>query len=278
MTLAMRLTAAAVRLRPRVDETTPRRAAPLPASLRRRHLVQDERMHGRRVTTLRPRDDAAPATIVYLHGGAYVHPLVAPHWWIVDRLVRASGATVVVPQYALAPEGTVDDAFALLDALVARIDGRLLLAGDSAGAGLALAWTQRRRDAGQSMPDALQLFSPWLDATMTNPRIDALGPDPMLDRERLLAAVRSWARDRSLDDPLISPGLGDLAGLPPTVLHQGGRDLLHPDALRFGRRARAAGSPVEVRSYPDAFHVFMAAWWTAEAQAVFTSVARSAEG
>lgn len=275
MTLAMRLTAAAVRLQPRADDTAPRRAAPVPASLRRRHLVQDERMHGRPVTTLRPRGGAAPATIVYLHGGAYVHPLVAPHWWIVDRLVRG-GATVVVPQYALAPEGTVDDAFALLDALVARIDGRLLLAGDSAGAGLALAWMQRRRDAGERVPDALQLFSPWLDATMTNPRIDALEPDPMLDRERLLAAARSWARDRALDDPLISPGLGDLTGLPPTVVHQGGRDLLHPDALRFGRRARAAGSPVEMRSYPDGFHDFMAAWWTAEARAVFVDVARAA--
>lgn len=278
MTLAMRLSAAALRLRPRADETVPRHAAPVPASLRRRHLVRDERMHGRPVTTLRPRGDAALATILYLHGGAYVHPLVAPHWWIIDRLVRASGATAVVPQYALAPEGTVDDAFALLDALVARIDGRLLLAGDSAGAGLALAWTQRRRDAGERVPDALQLFSPWLDATMTNEGIAALEPDPMLDRERLIAAARSWAGDRDLTDPLISPGLGDLAGLPPTVVHQGGHDLLHPDALRFGRRARAAGSPVEVRSYPDGFHDFAAAWWTAEARAALSSAARSALG
>ncbi|GMA28209.1 alpha/beta hydrolase fold domain-containing protein [Arenivirga flava] len=178
-----------------------------------------------------------PATILYLHGGAYVHPLVAPHWWIVDRLVRVSGATVIVPQYELAPHGSVEEAFALLDELARRVHGRLVLAGDSAGAGLALAWTQRRRDAGERLPDALQLFSPWLDTTMTNPGIAALEPDPMLDRERLIASARSWARDRALDDPLISPGLGDLAGLPPTVVHQGGRDLLHPDALRFGRRA-----------------------------------------
>lgn len=226
-------------------------------------------MHDRPVITLRPRRGAAPVTAIYLHGGAYVHPLVPAHWWIVERLIRATGATVIVPQYALAPEGSVDDALALLDALVARIDGRLLLVGDSAGAALALAWTQRRRDAGQRMPDALQLFSPWLDATMTNPAIAALEPDPMLDRARLLAAARLWARDRALDDPLISPGLGDLGGLPPTTVHQGGRDLFAPDALRV----RAA---LDVRLYPDGFHDFMAAWWTAESRAVFADVARSA--
>jgi len=274
MTVAMRLTVGLLRLRPRRrsdDDSVALRPAPVPASLRRRYTVDDERMRGRGITTLRPRGAVAPVTIVYLHGGAYVHPLVPAHWWIVDRLLRATGATVIVPRYGLAPESTVDDALALLDELVGRIEGRLLLAGDSAGAGLALAWTQRRRDAGQRMPDALQLFSPWLDATMTNPGIAELEPDPMLVRTRLLDSARSWARDRALDDPLISPGLGDLDGLPPTVVHQGGQDLLAPDA----RRARRS---LQVRLYPDGFHDFMAAWWTAEARAVYAEVARAARG
>ncbi len=109
--------------------------------------------------------------LLYLPGGGLVNPLVPEHWWIVERLARATGAAVTVVCYPLAPERGADETLAAIDAQYERLAARrgvsrLLVAGDSAGGAVAvgLALRARRR------PDALVLFSPWLDLALGNPR------------------------------------------------------------------------------------------------------------
>lgn len=124
---------------------------------------------------------------------------------------------------------------------------RTSIAGDSAGGGLALGFTQTLAGSGLPQPDRLILIAPWLDLTLTNPGIESVEPeDPMLSRSDLLDAAHGWAGG---DDPSLarlSPIHGPLAPLPVTDVYVGTRDLFYPDTLRLAQLADAAGSVVRL--------------------------------
>ncbi|WP_051720311.1 alpha/beta hydrolase fold domain-containing protein [Streptomyces sp. NRRL F-2799] len=288
MSPAMNLTRALLHARPNVFRTErtlrealrhPRPDAPLPANLRRTCAVRTETVDGREVITLTPRRGATGTEVIYLHGGAYVRPLVAAHWRIVAALIRRTGATVTVPLYGLAPRYTADDAYRFLDMVYRAVLQRagahpVFLAGDSCGAGLAVGQAIRCRDEGLRPPAGLILFSPWVDVTMTNPGIARLtAHDPMLAPEGLAAAGRDWAGPRAVTDPLISPLHDTLADLPPTWIYQGGHDIFLPDAEAFAAKANAAGTPTTLHVWPSAFHVFVGAGWTPEARRALADAA-----
>lgn len=270
MSIAMKLAVRALHLRARplasaeaiareVDRE--RVDAAVPAKLTRTHDVVHSDAHGLPVVTLTPKNTTPIGELFYLHGGAYVHPLVKPHWDIVDHLVRKTPMRVTVPLYALAPEHTSDEAFPRLHLVYDRLTGSglpLVLAGDSAGGALAMACTLRARDEHRTAPAAVLLFSPWVDASMTNPAIADIEPrDPMLGSAGLVWAAKRWARDRPTTDPWISPINDGLRGLPPIAVFQGGVDIFAPDARLFAEKATAAGSRCDLHLYPDAFHVFV---------------------
>lgn len=258
----------------------PRTAAAPPRWLSSRWMLSESSKLGRPLTTLIPRRTTRPVTVVYIHGGAYVNEITAPHWAIIDRLARDTGATVLVPAYGLAPEHTVDEAFELLTAILTdvrtqRPGDRIFLAGDSAGGGLALAFAQEHRDD-DLRPDGLFLFSPWLDVTMENPdarRMEKI--DAMLGIDGLRYWGEQWAGWRPVRDPRVSPGLGELSDLPSTWVYQGGRDLFLPDVAKFTVAARAAGSPVRSRVFRDGFHVFVGLTMVAESRTVFREIRRT---
>ncbi|PPF79448.1 hypothetical protein C5B96_12635 [Subtercola sp. Z020] len=253
----------------RIAERKP--AAPISPAIRSLATVEELSVQGRRVVRLTPRTGASGAHLIYTHGGAYVFPLVAPHWGIIARLMAGSGVGVTVPFYGLAPEHNAEQAYALLDEVYAEAErrhpGRVFLAGDSAGGALALGQAMRYRDAGLTPPAALLLFSPWVDATLSNPEVPALAKlDPMLGVGGLAAAGRWWADDLDPRSPMVSPLFGDLGGLPPVFSYQGGRDLLAADARELTRKVIATGGRAELRLYTKAFHVFVGAPWTPEAR------------
>lgn len=242
--------------------------------------VDETVVNGCSVVRLTPTSagDRTPSHVVYLYGGAYVSPMLATHWTIISTLIRRSGVTVTVPRYGLAPEHTVDDAYALLDAiyddLVAAPDTRVFLAGDSSGGALALGQSIRLRDAGRPLPAGVILISPWLDATMSNPKVPALEPlDRMLGREGLVEAGRWWAGGHDPRSPLVSPIFGDLAELPPVHTYQGGWDLFAADAQDLTDKICATGGAADLHLYPDAFHVFVGAAWTPEARDALRDIA-----
>ncbi|WP_172582822.1 PPOX class F420-dependent oxidoreductase [Subtercola boreus] len=259
----------------RVSARTP--AAPISREILRLATVEELRVGGQRVIRLTPRTGATGAQLVYLHGGAYVYSLVTPHWQILARLIALSGVTVTVPFYGLAPEHSAKDAYELLDEVWAdtarRSDGPVFVGGDSAGGALALGLAMRLRDAQQPQPRAVILFSPWLDITLGNPEVPGLAKrDPMLARAGLVTAGQWWADDLDLRSPLVSPLFGDLTGLPPLFVYQGGRDLLAADAQELARKVSAAGGRIELRFYTNAFHVFVGAPWTPEAKRALAHV------
>jgi RND superfamily putative drug exporter len=222
---------------------------------------------------------------MYLHGGAYISPLLPPHWTIIHALLRRAPAVVTVPMYPLAPRHTVDDALAFLDALTEHLGqqerpGRLVYAGDSAGGGLALAYALRQHDLGISPgPSALVLISPWVDVTLANPDIQAVERrDTMLASAPLRTCGTWWAGRRVTTDPAVSPLYADLGHIPAVSIFQGDHDLFLPDVTLLDQRIRQAGGASTLTIAPGGFHVYVGAPWTPEARNALDLAGRAIRG
>ncbi len=211
---------------------------------------------------VRPADGISAGTVFYLHGGGYIACSPRTHRRITGSFA-GSGLSVFAPEYRLAPEhpfpAAVDDAVdAYLGLLADGVPARgLVVGGDSAGGGLALALLLSLRDAGHPLPAGAVLFSPWTDMTGTsatlrsNARRDALFPGEGMER---LSAPYLVTTDPA--NPLVSPLFGDLRGLPPLLLHVGSHEVLLDDSRRLAERARAAGTAVTLRTWPVVPHVW----------------------
>ena len=204
---------------------------------------------------------SAGRAIVYLHGGAYVVGSPRSHRGLAARLSGASGASVLVPDYRLAPEhpfpGAVDDAVAAYRWLLDEgfDPGRVALAGDSAGGGLAVALMLALSEHGLPRPAAAALFAPWLDLGVER-RPPPEVPDPSLTDEGLAESAGTYLAGADLSHPLASPIHGDLGALPPLFVQVGTADLLLDDARRLARAAEGAGVRCVLDEWPGMPHVF----------------------
>lgn len=252
--------------------------APIPSTIQRLCLVSESSINGNRVITLTPRKASSGIEIVYVHGGAYIHPIFGAQWHIIRCLIQQTGATVTVPSYGLAPQHTVKEAYPFLDTVydqvVARAaDKQVYLAGDSAGGGLCLGMAIRYRDQNVRLPDSLFLFSPFLDVTLVNPDIEPLRSlDPMLDVLGLRWCGEQWADGISLTDPSVSPLYDSLENLPPTYVYQGGHDIFVVDVKKLAAKAKNTNTQLDLHIYPEGFHVFVGATFTIEAIQVFRHI------
>ncbi|WP_322920945.1 alpha/beta hydrolase [Nocardioides renjunii] len=210
---------------------------------------------------LTPRDRPVRRTLHYLHGGAFMAPIDAFHVRYATRLADAIGARVVLPDYPLAPEHTWADSHDALVADAARWSGQeggAVLAGDSAGGGLALAVAMSVRDRGLPAASHLVLHAPWVDLTTSTPATRAADlVDPWLFYTKLEAYAGWWAGSPDdLGRPEVSPALGDLSGLPRALMLYGTRDLLHPGCRLLAKRAADAGWDLTSIEEPDLIHVY----------------------
>ena len=212
-------------------------------------------------------------TLLYLHGGGFVGCSPQTHRPITAAFAL-QGLKVFVPDYRLAPEhpfpAAPQDALAVYRALrAADPAGRIVVAGDSAGGNLALGLLLALRDAGEALPAAAALFSPALDLTGASPSASTsaspsaspsaslnAGRDAMFDPLQLPHLGAAYLAGADPTQPLASPLLGDLAGLPPLLLHVGERELLRDDSIRLAQKAREAGVMVELQVFPVVPHVW----------------------
>lgn len=267
------------RYRTKIEQRSYPAPAPMPRNFGKLFHTQTQPVNGQPVFTIAPRHGKPSVQIIYTHGGAYINALQWIHWEIIRKLVERVGAQVTVPIYPLAPEHTYRDAFPLLEDLYRTVlhnhpDHKIVLCGDSAGGGFALAQAIHYRDLGLRLPDRLVLFSPWLDITMSNPEIALVEPhDIMLGTPGLLQCGKWWAGGDDPRSPLFSPIFGDLAGLPAIDLFMGTSELFIADARKLKEKVSAIGSMVNLYEYPGAFHVFVGATMTPESKNVFDRVA-----
>ena len=201
---------------------------------------------------------AKPGAILYLHGGAYCVGSAATHRSITARLSVLSGLPVFAADYRLAPEAPFpaaqEDALGAYRAMVQN--GPVVIAGDSAGGGLALATALALRDAGETVPAALLLFSPWVQMSLSQSE-----PSPVPGEAMLTAAWANACGAMALagQSPLwgaASPLQADLSRLPPTLIQAGTDEMLHGQALALEAAMLAANSPVRCEITEDRWHVF----------------------
>lgn len=201
--------------------------------------------------------------ILYLHGGAYTAGSLTSHRALVARLTQAAGLRALNVEYRLAPEhpfpAALEDAVAAyLWLLDQGVEGKhLVLAGDSAGGGLAVSTLIRLRDLGLTLPAGAALFSPWTDLT------DASGSwarrakaEVTLTAPALHLAAGQYVGTQDLRTPLASPTFAELSGLPPLLIQAGGDELLLNDIQAFADRLMTSNVAVQLEIWPGMFHVW----------------------
>lgn len=211
-----------------------------------------------------PRVDGG--TLLYLHGGGYCTGTLDSHRGLAGRLAVAAGCPVVTVDYRLAPEhpypaGLEDALAAYRELLAGGLRPELTaIAGDSAGGGLTMATLVSLRDAGDPLPAAAALLSPWVDLTQSAPSFDTVVPDdPMITKAGLDLYAESYLGDLDPTFPLASPlFVEDLRGLPPVLVEVGAREALLDDSTRLADRLRQAGVEVTLTVWPELIHVFQA--------------------
>lgn len=211
---------------------------------------------------LRPKSGEAGGALLYLHGGAYVVGLPATYRPLCAQIVREAQVKACVLDYRLAPEhpcpAAIDDALAAYRALLEDLPAtHIVLGGDSAGGGLALALLLAIREAGLPMPGGAFLISPWVDLRCEADSFTReAARDPILGHAVIREAARHYAGDLPLDDPRLSPGRADLSGLPPLFIQSTDAELLADDSAALLARAKAAGVDVTLESWPGLWHVW----------------------
>ncbi len=251
-----------------------------------RKTTDDDRLSYERIMSVLPMDDdietervgvngtpaewiSAPESqenrvILYLHGGGYLFGSARTHRVMLAHMARASKARVLALDYRLAPEipfpAPVEDSVSayrwLLDQGISA--KKMVIGGDSAGGGLAIAALVALRSVGEPMPAAVCLHI----------RLDRLGfhrPIPHNQRRvRPLGLQRTIAQEsprytcagKDPTAPLASPIHADLTGLPPLLLQVGSIEVLLDDSTLLKSRAKAAGVSVEMEVWDDMPHVW----------------------
>jgi len=202
--------------------------------------------------------------ILYLHGGGYCLCSIDTHRGLAARLALACRSRVLIIAYRLAPENpfpaALEDALSAYHWLLQQgISPRqIAIGGDSAGGGLTLSTTVKLRDAGEPLPAALFLLSPWTDLTFSGESFRTRKKvDPIFGHgDNTLQFAPAYLGTADPANPLISPLFADLAGLPPTFIQVGNDEILLDDSTRLGERLQAAGVDVQLEVWKGMWHVF----------------------
>jgi monoterpene epsilon-lactone hydrolase len=206
-----------------------------------------------------PREDVV---VLYFHGGAYLAGSPKTHAPMLGRLAKLTGLRIIAPAYRLAPEHPAPAAFN--DACTAyhtlmtqgyRAD-QIILGGDSAGGGLALALlSQLCKDGLQ--PLGCFAFSPWTDLSLTGRTLqDNALKDPLLPVQRIVEAVGFVQGMLGADDPRLSPLFAGFPDPPPVQIHVGSTEILRDDSRRMADHLRACGGEVTLHEVQGAPHVW----------------------
>ncbi|EAP90395.1 esterase, putative [Oceanicaulis alexandrii HTCC2633] len=222
--------------------------------------VEKTEISGLSALTFTP-DEHRPGLLLFLHGGGYCLGSAKSHKPLVTRLAKGLRIKAVSVDYRLAPEHVfpcaVDDGAAALNWAMAHSDGPVLIAGDSAGGGLALASLLRQREQGRSLPQGVYLISPWTDLTASGDSARTrANADPMLKPDWLAAGAQLYLEDTPASTPEASPLFADLTGLPPMFIQTGDDEILRDDSIRFAEKLEQAGVPVHCEIWKALWHDF----------------------
>jgi len=212
--------------------------------------------------------------VLFFHGGAFLFGSPKGHRKMSDQLSKLANAAVLSVDYRMSPEngryaGIEDAQHAYHWILNNGPEGEepvefLLVSGDSAGGNLTLMLSSWSKRNASRRPDAIVAFSPSADMTMVSPTIKSnQKTDKMLGEglgllTKLPLPFRAWIGLIMLRmnpaNPLASPVFGDLADLPPTLIHASSNEMLLGESVRYTNRALAMGSEVKLQIWKEQIH------------------------
>ena len=252
---------------------------------RRRDVValdkSDEKHQGHLIV---PRDELRGGLMIYLHGGGYVCGTREYAKGFASVLSAECGMKVASIEYRLAPENpypaALDDVY---DAYCMMLEKgiepeKVIIAGESAGGGLAYALCLKLRDEGKPLPAGIIAISPWCDLTLSGESYHKnKEADPSITIERLSFFSDCYVGAYSKDDipkikkikakpkgdiekkriPYVSPIFANLEGMPPSLIFVGEDELLFSDAQDMRDKLFACGCDVTLVSKPDMWHAYV---------------------
>lgn len=227
--------------------------------------LETKQYKGRNLFIVTPKNkEKSNLKILYFHGGSYVAEATKDHWDFIEKIVNDTGATVLLPDYPLAPKYNYKDVFQMVEPLYEEIiknvnSDELIIMGDSAGGGLALALEEKAGENNLPMPVKTILISPWLDVRLTNPKIDEVQKqDKQLNKDTLKLAGIAYAGEDGINTYLVNPINGDLSKLKNIVILTGTNDILNPDVQLLKEKAEKVGvTTIQIKEFAQAGHIWM---------------------
>ena len=209
-----------------------------------------------------PKDERRQGVILYLHGGGFTCGDLEYSIGVATLLAVQTGTRVFCCAYRLAPEhpypAAPDD---VLEAYRYLLDkgydaSHITLCGESAGGGLCYTLCLRLRELGLPLPCGIIAISPWTDLTASGESYKVnRDADPSMTEELLNFFADSYTKDR--DDPMVSPLLADLTGMPPSLIFVGGDEIMRSDAEEMHKRLISIGCKSQLVVAPQRWHAYI---------------------
>ncbi len=213
---------------------------------------------------IKPKENPSRWMIIQLHGGGYIGGLKNSYRNLAGLYSEAgNGAAVLTLDYRIAPENVfpaaLEDAMDAYDWVLNKgySEEEIILAGDSAGGGLALGLCHYLKDKGRKLPKAVVAMSPWADLTGSGASYtDNVDIDPVFGSRPEAVIGSSYIGEDNAENPYISPMFGDFTGFPKLLIQVGTDEMLLSDSQTVRDKAGEAGVSVEYTEYQGMFHVF----------------------
>jgi acetyl esterase/lipase len=203
--------------------------------------------------------------ILYLHGGGYVTGSIEDHRMLCGLFAAHTDAKILIPEYHLAPEhpfpAALDDALKIFHWLLAQghVAEDVILAGDSAGGGLAIASVLALKKKSGSLPAAVVCLSPWADLALEGQsHTTKAKAEAVLRKDVLHEWALCYTDESNLTNPLVSPVHGDFNGFPPLLIQVGSEEILLDDSIMLAEKAKADGVDVTLKIWDGMWHVWQA--------------------
>lgn len=215
---------------------------------------------------LQPEHAVTGRVILQLHGGGYIGPMKNIYRRFAVKYSKLSyGADVLSVDYRVAPENpfpaAVEDAVWayrwLMDEKKYK-PGHIVVAGDSAGGGLALALCMYLKDHDIPLPGGIITMSPWTDVSLSGESYETnYEIDPLFgNSKKNMLYDSAYVGDADVKNPYLSPLFGDYKNFPPMLMQVGSFEVLLSDTKSVAAKAKKAGVKVRLSVYDGMFHVF----------------------
>ncbi len=233
----------------------------IPKRIKQSYSLHIQTVNSKAIATFESREKSTKNHIIFLHGGAYIFEAASNHWRLAEKIVKKSFCRMTLVDYPLAPEHNYIETFAMLkgayELLISKYHGdNFILMGDSAGGGLALAFTQKLiKEKYKILPAGNILLSPWLDMTMSNPDIRNLeNSDYLLSLEMLRTAGLKYSNGDDRDYYLLSPINGDFKDIPKTIVFYGTEELFRADCIKLKSMPGPGKEKIVLKEYQKMQH------------------------